>query len=187
MATDIKQLLVGPAGGTFILGSGDAVLEFPPGAVAKETAIRYAIIFHGPFAITDSYKLCSVVVYLNMDGATLVKPVCLVISHWCIREEGDDERTLKFIRASHTLKAGQQMYVFEEQEGADFATHTNRGILIISEPQCLFCVETKSEKVARYSAIAFTRYIPPQEALLFRIQIMCDSREWNEVSRNRCV
>ena len=163
------------------------MLEFPPGAVTKETAIRYAIILNGPFAITDGYRLCSVVVYLNMDGATLVKPVYLVLSHWCIREEGDDERILKFIRASHTLEAGQLQYLFEEQERGDFVTHTNRGILSISEPQCLFCVATSIETVARYNAITFTRYIPHEETQLFRIQIMCDSLEWNKVPRNGCI
>ena len=148
----------------------------------KETAIRYAIILHGPFAIADGYKLCSVVVYLNMDGATLVKPVCLVISHWCIREEGDDECTLKFLRASHTLEAGQQMYVFEEQEAEqDFATHTNYGILTISMPQCLYCVKTHTKAVVRYSAITFSLYNPSPETLLFRIQTMCASQDWNEV------
>ena len=91
MATGIKQLLVGPDGGTFIMGSGDASLEFLPGAVKKEISIRYAIILHGPFVFPAGNKPGSVVVYLNMDGATLVKPIYLLLSHWCVREEADDE------------------------------------------------------------------------------------------------
>ena len=43
MAAEIKQLRISPDGGTFKLGSGDASLVFPPGAVEKETFIRYAI------------------------------------------------------------------------------------------------------------------------------------------------
>ena len=81
------------------------------------------------------------------------------------------------------MEAGQQKYAFEEEEEeADFTTCTNVGALTIREPHCLFCVETKNEKFARYSAIAFSRYIQLEDTLLFRIQFMCDSLEWNEVS-----
>ena len=180
MATGIKQLLVSADGGRFTIGSGDASLEFPPGTVEKETSVRYAIILHGPFVFPAGCKPGSVVIYLNMDGATLLKPVLLYLSHWCSKEKGEDEDTLKFVSASHTLEAGQQAYVFKEEEDADF-THTNVGVLSIRDPHCLFCVETKSKKVAMYSAIAFSRYNPSEETLLFRIQFMCDSLEWNEV------
>ena len=183
LATGIQQLLVGPDGGTFTLGSGDASLEFPPGAVKKKTAVRYAIILHGPFVIPTGCKLGSVVVYINMDGVMLVKPVFLVLSHWCSREEGDGN-TLKFLRAPHKLEAGEQKYIFEEQEEGDFTSHSHLGVLSISEPQCLYCVETKADTIARYSAITFSQYIPAEDTLYFRIQIMCDSREWNKVSRN---
>ena len=180
MATGIKQLLVPADGGRFTLGSGDASLEFPPGTVVKETSVRYAIILHGPFVFPAGCKPGSVVIYLNMEGATLLKPVLLYLSHWCIKEEGDDGDTLKFVSASHTLKAGQQTYVFEEEDDADF-TRTNVGALSIRDPHCLFCVETKREKIAMYSAIAFSHYIPSEETLLFRIQLVCDSLDWNEV------
>ena len=180
MATGIKQLLVSPDGGTFKLGSGDASLEFPPGAIVEETSVRYAIILHGPFVFPAGSKPGSVIIYLNMDGATLLKPVLLYLSHWCIKEKGEDEDTLKFVSASHTLEAGQQAYVFEEEDDGDF-TRTNVGVLSIRDPHCLYCVETERETVAMYSAIAFSRYIPSEKTLLFRIQLMCDSREWNEV------
>ena len=184
MATGIKQLLVSPDGGTFKLGSGDASLVFPPGAVQKETVIRYGIILHGPFVLPAGYKPASVVLYINMDGNTLLKPVQLFLCHWCIKEEGDDEGTLKFIRAPHTLEKGVEEYTYEEQvEGADFTTRTNVGVLTIREPRCLYCVETKVEKIARYSAITFTRSIPADETLFFRIQLMCDSLEWSKVRR----
>lgn len=76
----------------------------------------------------------------------------------------------------------------EEEEEADFTTHsdTNMGILIIRESHdCLFCAETKSDTIVRYNAITFSKFIPSEDTLLFRIQTMCDSREWNEVSMNR--
>ena len=182
MATGIKQLLVSPDGGTFKLGSGDASLEFPQGAIEKDIYIRYAIILHGPFVFPAGYKPSSVIVYINMDGATLVKPVQLFLSHWCIREEADDEEIMKFIRAPHSLESGKNEYAFEEiEDEADFTTRYNVGVLSIQEPHCLYCVETKGERFGRYSAITFTRNIPSDEALLFRIQLMCDSLEWNKV------
>ena len=182
MATGIKQLLISPDGGTFKLGSGDASLEFPPGAVVEETSVRYAIILHGPFMFPAGYKTGSVIIYLNMKGATLVKPVQLFLSHWCIREETDDEETMKFIRAPHSLESGKKEYAFKEvEEEADFTTRTNMGILTIREPHCLLCVETKGEKIGRYSATTFTRNIPSDTVLLFRIQLLCDSLEWNKV------
>ena len=185
MGTGINQLAVGLEGGSFILGSGDASLEFPPGAVEKEITVHYAVILHGPFVFPAGYKPGSVVVYINMDGTTLMKPIKLILSHWCIREEGDGKDTLKFISASHTLDAEQQKYTFEEEEEeADFTAHTNVGVLTIRNPHCLFCVETKNEKIAMYSAITFSRYIASKETLLFRIQFMCNSLEWNEVSKS---
>ena len=180
MATDIKCIRVGCDGGTFTLGRGDASLKFPPEAVVKKTLVRYAIILNGPFVLPTGCKLTSVVVYLNMDGATLVKPVQLTLSHWSSREKGGDD-SLHFLQASHTLEAGQREYVFEKQDEGDFASHSDRGVLSISEPRCLHCVETKIDTIARYSAITFSRYIPTQDTLFFRIQIMCDSLEWNEV------
>ena len=186
LATGIQQLRIGPNGGNFTLGSPDASLEFPPGAVKQVTSVRYAIILHGPFVFPAGYKPGSVVVYLNMDGAILLQPVILFLSHWCIREEEDDEETRKFLRASHTLETGQHKYIFEEQEEekADLTTRTNVGVLKIWEPRCLYCVEAKIEKVARYSAITFSQYIHSEDTLLFMIQFMCDSLDWNEVKYN---
>ena len=112
MATNIQQLFIGPGGGTFTLGSGDATLVFPKGAVKKKTSIRYAIILHGPFVFSDGCKPGSVVVYINMNEATLIKSVQLLLSHWCIREE-DDGVTLKFAHAPHTLEAGKQKYTLK--------------------------------------------------------------------------
>ena len=111
----------------------------------------------------------------------------LYLSHWCSREEEDDEDSLKFATAPHTLQGGQQYYEFEEQEEADFSTHTNVGILKISEPQCLHCVKGKIGKSALYRAITFSRYTRTGKgALDFKIQFMCDSKDWIQVSGNVC-
>ena len=181
MATDIKQLLIGPGGGTFTLGSGDATLVFPKGAVKKKTSVRYAIILHGPFVFPDGSKPCSVIVYINMNGATLVKPVQLKLSHWCIIEKGDKD-SLKFVHAPHALEAGKQEYTFEiEEDEVDFTTHTGQGVLTIREPKCLICVKAENTLIARYNAITFTQYVHDEDTLLFRIQLICDSVDWNEV------
>ena len=182
MVTGIKQLLITPDGGTVKLGNGDAFLEFPPGAVKKNTHIRYAIILRGPFVFPAGLKPASVVVYINMDGATLVKPVQLFLSHWCIREKTDDDETMKFIRAPHSLKSGKEEYAFEElKETADFTTCTNVGVLTIRESHCLYCVSSKIAKEARYCAMTFTRYDSTENTLLFRIQLSCYSLEWIQV------
>ena len=179
MATGIQQLHVGPGGGTFTLGCSDATLKVPRGALKKETSVHFAIILHGPFVFSAGCKPGSVVVYVNMDGAALVKPVCLSLSHWCSREE-EGGNTLKFIRAPHVPDA-QMKYFFEELEEGDFTTHTNVGVLTISEPQCLYCVEMKNEEVARYNALTFQKNGASASTLIFRIQLMCDSKEWNKV------
>ena len=182
MGTGIQRLLIGPDGGTFPLGSGDVALEFPSGAVLKEISIRYAIILHGPFEFPTGNRPGSVVAYLNMDGAILVKPINLLLSHWCVREEEDDRETLKFVHAPHTLEAGQEIYTFDELENkTDFTTHANVGVLTIREPHCLFCVQTRIENVARYNTIPFSRYDSSERTQQFRIQFMCDSQQWNEV------
>ena len=182
MAAGIKQLTVTPDGGNFALGNGDTSLEFPPGTVEKKTFVRYAIILNGPFLLPAGSKLGSVVVYINMNGSTLAKPVILSLSHWCARKGGDDKDTLLFLRASHTLEEGQQKFIFEVvEEGADLTSHPNVGILSIREPHCLYCVKIGEEETARYSAITFSRCIPTEDILLFRIQFICASVEWNEV------
>ena len=182
MATGIKQLTITSDGGTFTLGSGDASLEFPPGAVKKETLVRYAIILHGPFVLPAGCKLASVAIYLHIEGSSLMKPVRLFLSHWCVRKEGDEEEALSFLRAPHMLQPQTKEYVFEEEEEqADFTARTNVGVLSIREPRCLYCVKSKIEAIARYSAITFSQDIPSEDTLLFRIQLMCDSLEWNEV------
>ena len=190
MATGIKQLIIGSDGGKFTLGSGDALqangdasLEFPPGAVATDTPVRFAIILHGPFVFPAGYKPGSVVVYLNMDGATLLQPVRLLLNHWYNGQEQDEDGTLKFFVATHSLESGKKKYEFEEVE-ADYTIHTHMGVLTIRKSQCLYCIQKpeSTETIARYSAITFTQYIPSEDKLLFRIQLMCDSEEWIQVA-----
>ena len=51
-------------------------------AVAKDD---YASVQQGLYCFTAGYKPGLVVVYINMNGAILMKPIQLLLSHWCVR------------------------------------------------------------------------------------------------------
>ena len=175
----IHQLTISTTRGNFTLGNGDATLIVDEGAVQKTTIVHYAVILHGPFVYSAGYKPASVVVYLNLERATLLKPVKLMLKHWCKSTEVIDEAVLRLLRAPHTIGGMQNLhYVFHQVEGT---SSPNTSTFTISEPQCLYCVEMKVESQASYNAVAFRKSLP--EALVnFKIQFMCDSLEWNEVS-----
>ena len=171
----IDQLTIHRRGGTYFLGSGDATLVAEMGTVVKDTVVRYAIILHGPFVYSAGYKPASVVVYLNLEGATLLKPVKLMLNHWCKNPDG--EAVLRLLRAPHTTGEMQDCYIFDEVQGV---SSSSRSVFTISEPQCLYCVEMEKEAQARYNANAFQ--LNSRTLVKFKIQLMCDSLEWSEVS-----
>ena len=171
----INQLTIHPRGGDFILGNGDATLEAQMGAVEKETVVHYAVILHGPFVYSAGYRPASVVIYLNLEGATLLKPVKLVLKHWC--KSPDGEAALRLLRAPHAMGEMQDRYIFDEVQGI---LSSSESIFTISEPQCLYCVEMEKETHARYNAIAFQKNLT--DSVMFKIQLMCDCLEWNVVS-----
>ena len=174
----IKQLTIHRRGGTYPLGNGDATLIVEEGAVEMETIVCYAVILHGPFVYSAGYKPASVVVYLNLKGANLLKPLKLMIKHWCKPVEVSG--ALKLLRAPHTTGEMENFrYIFIEVQGDSLH---NTATFTISEPQCLYCVEMKKKSQASYNAIAFQKNLPEDDLVKFRIQLMCDSLEWNGVS-----
>ena len=174
----IDQLTIHPSGGIFCLGSGDATLIVDEGTVKMETIVRYAVILHGPFVYSAGYKPASVVVYLNLEGANLLKPLKLTLKHWCKPVEVSG--ALKLLRAPHTTGEMENFrYIFHEVQGV--LLH-NTATFTISEPQCLYCVEMEKESQASYNAIAFQKNLHEENLVMFRIQFMCDSLEWNAVS-----
>ena len=178
----IKELTIHQRGGTYPLGNGDATLIVDEGTVEMETVVRYAVILHGPFVYSAGYKPASVVVYLNLEGANLLKPLKLMLKHWCKPVEGnsDGEAVLKLLRAPHTTGEMENFrYIFHEVQG-DFLRNT--ATFTISEPQYLYCVEMKVESQASYNAIPFQMSLPEDDLVKFRIQLVYDSREWNAVS-----
>ena len=175
----IDQLTIHPSGGNFRLGSGDATLIVEEGTVEMETVVRYAVILHGPFVYSAGYKPASVVVYLHLEGANLLKPIKLVLKHWCKSVEVNGEAVLRLLRAPHTTGEMEDCYIFHEVQGN---SSSNSSTFTISEPQCLYCVEMEKESQASYNAIAFQKNLRKENSVKFRIQFMCDSLEWNAVS-----
>ena len=162
------------------MGSGDATLTVEEGTVEMETIVRYAVILHGPFVYSAGYKPASVVVYLNLEGANLLKPLKLMLKHWCKPVDGNSEAALKLLRAPHTIGDMENShYIFHEVQGV--LLH-NTATFTISEPQCLYCVEMKEQSKASYNAIAFQKSVPEGDLVKFRLQLMCNSLNWNMVS-----
>ena len=165
------------------MGSGDATFMVDKDTVEMETIVRYAVILHGPFVYSTGYKPASVVVYLNLEGANLQKPVKLKLNHWCKPVEVSGEAVLKLLRAPHTTGETQDCYIFHEVQGI---SSSNSSTFTISEPECLYCVEMEKESQASYNAIAFQKNLPKDNLVKFRIQFMCNCLEWNAVSTCMC-
>ena len=174
----IDQLTISTTRSSFLLGKGDATLIVEEGTVEMKTVVRYAVILHGPFVYSAGYKPASVVVYLNLEGANLLKPLKLMLKHWCKPVEVSG--ALKLLRAPHTTGEMENFrYMFHEVQGV--LLH-NTATFTISKPQCLYCVEMEKESQASYNAIAFQTNLPKDGDLVkFRIQLMCDCLEWNAV------
>ena len=176
----VDQLTIYTTRSSFPLGKGDATLIVDEGTVEMETIVRYAVILHGPFVYSSGYKPASVVVYLNLEGANLQKPIKLMINHWCKPVEVNSEGVLKLLQAPlMTDEMENVRYIFHEVRGNSLH---NTATFTISEPQCLYCVEMEEESQASYNAIAFQKNMPEDNLVKFRIQFMCNSLEWNTVS-----
>ena len=174
----VDQLTIYTTQSRFCLGNRDATLIVEEGTVEMETVVRYAVILHGPFVYSAGYKPASVVVYLNLEGAKLQKPLKLMFKHWCRSVEVSG--ALKLLRAPHTTGEMENFhYIFHEVQGD---LYCNTATFTISEPQCLYCVEMEEESQASYNAIAFQKNSPEENLVRFRIQFMCDCLEWNAVS-----
>ena len=176
----IKELTIHRGGGTYPLGNGDATLTVVENTVEMETVVRYAVILHGPFVYSSGYKPASVVVYLNLEGANLQKPLKLTLNHWCKPVEGNSKAVLKLLQTSHTTGEMEKFcYIFHEVQSV--SVH-NTATFTILKPQCLYCVVMKNKSQASYNAIAFQRNLPEDKLVKFRIQFMCNCLEWNAVS-----
>ena len=178
----IKQITVTSEGGWFPLGSGDARLEVPPGAVRQAMLIHYAVILHGPFVFPTEYKSASVVIYLNLDGATLVHPVFLHLSDWCVRENMDMKQDkLMFVRAPHEMQEDQK-YHFSPVKNT-----LNSDTIQIKKPQCLYAKVHKEGLDGMKEWYLVTPFLKEEkDCFRFRILFTWFSLSWREVKNAVC-
>lgn len=178
----IKEHTVTPDGGIFSLGSSDASLEVPQGAVMKKTLIRYAIILDGPFELQSGYRRVSVVVYLNLNRATLLQPVFLNLSDWCEKRDIKEPygQYLQFFRASHEIKGVKKEYEFSPLPNAD---HQSEDVLRINEPKCYYMkVLREGRRVHElYCAVPIQKLEITANRLLIRILFIWNSDSWRQV------
>ena len=180
----IKELTVTPSGGTFSLGNSDASLEIPPGAVMTNTPIRYAIILHGPFVLQPGYRRVSVVIYLNLNRATLLQPIFLNLADWCERRYSTQQYELTFFRASHEIKAEgeNREYHFCPLPNSD---HQSEDVLKIIEPKSHYAKVLKEGRHGihdLYCAMPIQKRDPRANNLQIRILFTWKSQSWIMVS-----
>ena len=176
----IRELTVTSDGGTYSLGSSDASLKVPPGAVKKKSTIRYAIILNGPFALPTGYRAVSVVVYLNLSKTTLQQPIYLFLSDWCEKRYTREQYPLMFFRASHELKGEKMQYQFTPVPNAD---HQNGDILKIIEPKTLYAKVLKEghEVHDLYCMMPIQKLDAAENCFRIRILFIWSSDSWREV------
>ena len=152
----IQNVEVGPEGGQFFLGAHQPVdsrrsidsytyVEVPAGAVeeGKTVYIDCGITPNGPFSFPDGYKLCSMVVYLSVQGAKLKKPVILHIPHWVSVSSTQTtkpakEALLRCCWAPHTLEEGQKTLEFSCLDKQKCTMTSRAGEILINGDTCLF-------------------------------------------------
>lgn len=163
----------------FRLGTDDASLEFPPGAVENETSVRYAIILHGPFEFPAGYRPASVVVYLNLGKSLLLQPIYLTLADWCHKNAHRDKKDLVFARAPHEGKAGKYQFSMHALQNTDFVSID---VLQIAESKCLYSklLQEGCGLQERFCASAF--HMMKEYSLDVRVLFTWFSETWIMVS-----
>lgn len=177
----IKDLTVTPDGGTFPLGSTDASLEVPSGAVMRNSLIRYALILHGPFVLPTGYRPVSVVVYLNLSRTTLLQPISLILSDWCEKRYSTEQYELMFFRASHKIRGEKRLYQFSQLCNAD---HQNADVLRITESKTLYMKVLQEGRGVHdlYCMMPIQKLDVAENCFRMRILFIWSSDSWRQVS-----
>lgn len=175
----IKELTVTPDGGIFPLGSNDASLEVPQGAVMKMTAIHYAIILNGPFVLPTGYRAVSVVVYLNLSRATLLQPIFLILSDWCKKTGNPEHCRLTFFRAPHEVEGEKKQFQFIQLCNAD---QQNADKLRITESKTFYVKLLKEGYGVRDLYCMMPIQKEDENWLSVRILFFFSCDTWKEVS-----
>jgi hypothetical protein len=163
---------VGSEGGLFFLENaptptnrdfidGYTYIEISPNTLEKDETlcIRFGITPTGPFKFPEGYKLCSMVVYVVVEGAKVKKKMRLHIPHWCSEDSirlSDCEEELHIMScwSPHILCENQEMFIFKKFSEMTNKTGTASDIFIDGD-HCLFAVVCKKCVQDRYLSHVF--------------------------------
>lgn len=175
----IQQVELSPTGGIYQLGSSDASLEVPHGAIDGKITIQFGIALHGPFAVPSGYYQTSVSVYLFFgDAATLNKPVTLYLSHWCLG------RKLKFAKSSHLFQEGDMTYKFDVMESGVFHEQKRIGSLQIEQPHTIYTIlMEEGEQALCYTLLLEDRPLK-KDNQQFVLLVLYFSHSWIQVNNS---
>ena len=176
----IDQVELSPAGGIYHLGSSDASLEVPQGAIDEKLIVQFGIALHGPFIIPKGYSHASVSVYLFFgDTAALSKPVILHLSHWCLGNK------LKFAQSTHLLNS-DMMYIFDVMESGVFQEQKHCGSLQIKQPQTIYTIlMEEGEQTACYAMLL--ERPPSRDSQQYTLLVHYYSSTWIQVREHDCT
>ena len=168
-----------PSGGTYQLGSPDASLEVPHGAIAEKTTVQFGLALHGSFIVPSGYCQASVSVYLFFeDKATLTKAVTLHLRHWCLGSK------LKFAKSSHDLEEGDTTYRFEVVESGVFHEQKCIGSLQIEQPQTIYTILMEEGEQTLCYTMLLQEQALRRDNQQFVLLVLYFSQEWIKVSIN---
>ena len=156
----------------------------------KTVYIACGITPNGPFSFPDGYKLCSMVVYLSVQGAKLKKPMILHIPHWVSVASTQTTNPAKgtLLRccwAPHTLEEGHKTFEFSCLEEESYKMTSRAGEILINGDNCLFAdvilMGTSIDFQYEYHVL---REIAPRSDVIekcVRIVITFSSFDWQKV------
>lgn len=150
--------------------------------MATETAVRYAIILDGPFEFPPGYRLASVVVYLNLGTAVLVKPIYLSLADWCEKKAHMDSEELMFMRAPHVLKEGKERNYQFSMHAMRNTDVLNIDVIQIGESKCLYAKLFQEGRGRQEWFCASPLHKIEDKSLLVRILFTWLSHTWIKVS-----
>jgi hypothetical protein len=199
----IQNVEVGPEGGQFFLGAHQPVdsrrsidsytyVEVPAGVVeeGKIVYIDYGITPNGPFSLPYGYKLCSMVVYLSVQGAKLKKPVILHIPHWVSVASTQTTNPTKgaLLRccwSPHTLEEGQKTFKFSCLEEEAYTMTSKAGEISISGDNCLFAdvIQIRTSTDFQYEYHVLREIAASNDVIekCVRIVITFSSFDWQKI------
>lgn len=197
----VQNVEVGPEGGQFFLGAHQPVdsrqsidsytyAEVPAGAVeeGKTVYIDCGITPNGPFSLPDGFKLCSMVVYLSVQGAKLRKPMILHIPHWVSVASVQTTNSAKgaLLRccwAPHILEDGQKTFEFSCLEEEKYTMTSRAGEILVNGENCLFAniIQMGTSVDFQYAYHVLREIAASNDEKCIRIVITFSSFDWQKI------